>query len=126
MGSSLHIEYWIPANRPPDFNTALQGTIKVHSAYFGPRFQGFVPDKGVLKDKAVLARFTTMTELLRLNGKAFAAEVILNQKAIYLNFMFWAQFDCAALDVDQKQRLELLDGIREAWESNHSAIVLSE
>src|SRR5215469_15388339 len=126
VGSSLHKEYWIPAERLPDFNTALQGTIRVHSAYFGPGFQGFVPHQGALKGKTALAQFTTMTELLRLNREALVEEVILNRKAIYLNFLFWAQFDCAALKLDQKQRLELLDSIRQAWELNDSAIGLPE
>lgn len=124
VGSSLHSEYWIPAERLRDFNTALQGTIRVHSAYFGPGFRGFVPDRGVLKGKTAVAQFTTLTELLRLNREAFTEEVILNQKATYLNFMYWSQFDCSALNVDQKQRLEVLDGIRQAWESNHRAIGL--
>lgn len=126
VGSTLHSEYWIPAERLPDFNTALQAEIRIQSAYFGSGFQGFVPDQGVLKDKVAFAQFTTMAELLRLNTEAFAEEVILNQKAIYLNFMFWSQLDCASLNLDQKQHLELLDGIRQAWESNHGAIRLPE
>ena len=126
VGSSLHSEYWIPAERLRDFNTALQGTIRVHSAYFGPGFRGFVPDQGLLKGKDAFAQFTTMAQLPRSNREAFAEEVTRNQKAIYLNFMFWSQFDCAALKVDQKQRLELLDGIRQAWESNHGASRLPE
>lgn len=126
VGSTLHKEYWIPAEQLPDFNTALRGTIRIHSAYFGSGFQGFVPDQGVLKGKIAVAQFTTMTELLRVNREAFAEEVFLNQKAMYLNFEFWAQFDCALLNVDQKQRLEMLEGVRQAWESNHSVIRLPE
>jgi len=126
VGSSLHREYWIPAEQLTDFNTALQGRIRVHSAYFGSGFQGFVPDQGVLKGKTAVAQFTTMTELLRLNREAFSEEVILNQKAIYLNFSFWAHFDCAVLNADQEQRLQMLEGVREAWETNHNAIGLPE
>jgi hypothetical protein len=58
VGSSLHKEYWVPAERVPDFNAALQGAIRLHSAYFGPSFQGFVPDQGALKDKTALAQVT--------------------------------------------------------------------
>ena len=126
VGSALHKEYWIPAERLPDFNSAIHGTIRVHSAYFGQGFQGFVPDHGVLKDKTALAQFTTMMDLLRLNRQAFAEEVILNQKAMSLNFMFWAQLDSAALNVDHKRQLEVLEGIRQAWESDNSAIALPE
>ena len=126
VGSSLHKEYWIPAERLADFNSALQTMIRVHSAYFGPGFQGFVPDEGKLKSKTALAQFATMAELLRLNRAAFVEEVVLNWKAVYLNFLFWAQFDCAALDIDHKQRLELLIAIRQSWKSNHSAIILPE
>ncbi len=45
VGSALHREYWIPAERLPEFNAALQGTIALQSAFFGPGFQGFVADR---------------------------------------------------------------------------------
>jgi hypothetical protein len=126
VGSALHKEYWIPAEQLSDFNAAIHGTIRVHWAYFGQGFQGFVPDHGVLKGKTALAQFTTMMDLLRLNRQAFAEEVILNQKAMSLNFMFWAQLDSAALNVDQKRQLAVLEAIRQAWESDNSAIALPE
>src|SRR5215469_7910839 len=124
VGSSLHKEYWIPAERVPDFNAALQGTISLHSAYFGPNFQGFVPDQGALKDKTALAQVTTMAELLLLNREAFVEEVTRNRKTVYLNFLFWIQVDCTTLGTDPRRRLELVRAIRQAWGSNLSAIAL--
>lgn len=124
VGSSLHKEYWIPAERLGDFNSALQGKIMVHSAYFGPSFEGFVPDQGGLKGKTALAQFTTMAELLWSDRAAFAEEVTLNCKAIFLNFLFWAQSECGALSINKELDRELIDAIIEVWESSHSAIPL--
>src|SRR5215469_8175111 len=46
VGSALHKEFWIPAERLPDLNAAIQERIRIHSAYFAAGFRGFVPEKG--------------------------------------------------------------------------------
>jgi hypothetical protein len=65
-----------------------------------------------------------MAELLLLNREAFVEEVTRNRKTVYLNFLFWIQVDCVTLGTDQRRRLELVRAIRQAWESNLSAIAL--
>jgi len=124
VGSSLHKEYWISAERLPDFNTALRGTIRVHSAYFGPGFQGFVPDRGLLRDKAALAQFVTMAELFRSDREALVEEVSLNAKAVFLNFLFWARSGCTALGASEELRLEVTGAIRQTWQSKGIEIPL--
>jgi len=81
--------------RLSDFNSALQGTIRVHSAYFGQGFEGFVPNQGALRGKAALDQFVTMAELFGSDRAALAEEVSVNEKAVFLNFLFWAGSDCA-------------------------------
>jgi hypothetical protein len=49
----------------------------------------------------------------------FVCEVSANRKAVYLNFLFWAQFDFTALGVDAQQRDATIARLKEAWAFNH-------
>jgi hypothetical protein len=40
VGSSQHRELWIPAEELANFNTHIQGTIRVVAAYYGDNFAG--------------------------------------------------------------------------------------
>ena len=122
VGSSLHKEYWIPAERLSDFNSALQRTIRVHSAYFGQGFEGFVPNQGALRGKAALDQFVTMAELFGSDRAALAEEVSVNEKAVFLNFLFWAGSDCAA--IGEELHREVVAAVMQAWNSSHSGIAL--
>jgi len=122
VGSSLHKEYWIPAERLSDFNSALQGTIRVHSAYFGQGFEGFVPNQGALRGKAALDQFVTMAELFGSDRAALAEEVSVNEKAVFSNFLFWAGSECAA--IGEELHREVVAAVMQAWNSSHSGIPL--
>jgi hypothetical protein len=122
VGSSLHNEYWIPAERLSDFNSALQRTIRVHSAYFGQGFEGFVPNQGALRGKAALDQFVTMAELFGSDRAALAEEVSVNEKAVFLNFLFWAGSECAA--IGEELHREVVAAVMQAWNSSHSGIPL--
>jgi predicted hydrolase (HD superfamily) len=40
VGSSIHREFWIPAEELDEFNRHIQGTIRVLKAFYGERFSG--------------------------------------------------------------------------------------
>lgn len=124
VGSSTHVEYWIPAEQLPAFNASLQGMIGVESAYFGADFEGFVPDQFGLKGKDVVAQFVAMAKTWDYSRMDFVCEVSTNRKAVYLNFLFWAHFDFNAQGIDAKQRDSTIAHLREAWEFNHIEIPL--
>jgi hypothetical protein len=63
VGSAAHVEYWIPAEQLPIFNSSIQGMISVESAYFGIGFEGFVPDGFGLKGKDAVAQFVALRKL---------------------------------------------------------------
>lgn len=60
-----------------------------------------------------------MTKTWDYSRMDFVCEVSTNRKAVYLNFLFWAQFDFVALGVETQQRDSTIAHIREAWEFNH-------
>lgn len=124
VGSALHVEYWIPAEQLSAFNAAIQGTISVESAYFGAEFEGFVPDDLGLKGKDVVAQFVTMARMWGHSRNDFVSEVSINRKAIFLNFLFWAQNDFNTQGVNAQQREWTIAHLKEAWELNRIEVPL--
>jgi hypothetical protein len=120
VGSSAHVEYWIPAEQLPEFNASMQGLIKVEVAYFGEGFSGYVPDEFGLKGKDAMSQFVTMSKLLGYSTFDFVCEVSANRKAVFLNFLFWAQFDFTPLGIERARRDAMIQRIKEAWDFNHT------
>jgi hypothetical protein len=102
----------------------IEGRIRVESGFFGSGFKGFVPNSFGLKEKDVAEQFAVMTKTWDYSRMDFVCEVPMNRKAIYLNFLFWAQFDCTALGVNEQQRDAIMGRLREAWDFNHIEIPL--
>ena len=123
-GSATHVEYWIPAEHLSAFNASIQGMIAIESAYFGLEFKGFVPDRFGLKGKDAVAQFVAMAKTWDYGRMDFVCEVSTNRKAVYLNFLFWAQFDFTALGVNQQQRDAIIEKLREAWDFNRIDVPL--
>jgi hypothetical protein len=51
-------------------------------------------------------------------------EMSASRKAVYLNFLFWAQFDFTGLGINEQRRDAIIARLREAWEFNHIEIPL--
>lgn len=126
VGASTHVEYWIPAVSLSSFNAAIEGLIIVEAAYFGNGFKGYVPEKLELRDKDVVGQFVVLSRTWEQNRMNFANEVAANRKAVYLNFMFWSQFDFAGFGVDEQRRDATIARIMDAWNSNQIEIPLPE
>jgi hypothetical protein len=124
VGSAMHVEYWIPAEQLKEFNASIEGRISVESGFFGPTFNGFVPERFGLKRKDAVEQFVTMAKTWDYSRMNFVCEVSANRKAVFLNFLFWAQFDFNSLAIDTKQRDSTIAHLREAWEFNHIEIPL--
>jgi hypothetical protein len=118
VGSSAHVEYWIPAEQLALFNTWIEGLINVESAYFGDSFRGCVPEKFGLAGKDAVSQFVTMSKMLDYSTGDFVCEVSENRKAIFLNFLHWAQFDFTPLGIDRVQRDAIIKKLKEASDSN--------
>jgi hypothetical protein len=124
VGSSSHVEYWIPAEQLAAFNASIQGIITVEAAYFGDGFKGCVPERFNLQGKDVVSQFVTMSRTWDYSRMDFVCEVSTNRKAMFLNFLFWAQFDFTALGVGQPHRDAVIMKLREAWDFNHIDVPL--
>ena len=119
VGSSVHVEYWIPAEQLSEFNASILGLINVETAYFGEGFRGCVPDTFGLKGKDAVSQFVSMSKTFDYSTMDFVCEVSTNRKAVYLNFLFWAEFDFTAFGVDAQRRDATIARLKEAWAFNH-------
>jgi len=124
VGSAIHVEYWIPAEQLPAFNAAIRGMINVESAYFGMGFKGFIRDGFGLKAKDAVAQFIAMARTWDYHRMDFVGEVSIHCKGVYLNFLFWSQFDFTVLGVNQQRRDTIIEALRDAWDFNHIDVPL--
>lgn len=115
VGSAVHEEYWIPAERLPDFNKALASEIELDAAFFGESFTGFIPDKCGLKDKNAEAQFVVLARSWDYSRMDFALEVSVNRKAVYLNCLFWRSHDFTANGISPDLKHAALAGVVEGW-----------
>lgn len=124
VGSTKHVEYWVPAEQLQEFNASIQGRISVGSGFFGLGFKGFVPESFGLKGRDAVEQFVMMAKTWDYSRMDFVCEVSTNRKAVYLNFLFWAQFDFTPFGIDAQHRVSTVAHVREAWEFNHIEIPL--
>ncbi len=54
----------------------------------------------------------------------FACEVATNRKTVYLNLLFWTQFDFTTLGVNQQNRDSIIERLREVWDLNRIGVPL--
>jgi hypothetical protein len=118
VGGSSHVEYWIPAEQLPAFNASIQGIINVEAGYFREGFKGCVPEKVNLRGKDVVSQFVTMSKMEDYSRMDFVCELSTNRKAVFLNFLFWTQFDFTPLGIEMARRDAVIRKIREAWDFN--------
>lgn len=93
VGGREHGELWVPAGQLVEFNLHIVGLIAVVNAYFGPRFRGFVPERGYLERLDAAAQLVLLAHLLhareRIRSRSFEA----NHTAIFLHCRFWERHD---------------------------------
>jgi hypothetical protein len=54
----------------------------------------------------------------------FVCEVSANRKTVFLNSLFWAQFDFTGFGISENQRDATIERIEDAWKFNHIAVAL--
>jgi hypothetical protein len=90
----------------------------VEDAFFGPDFVGYIPQMYGLKGKGAIEQFVVLARTWDYSGMDFVCEVSANRKAVYLNSWFWAQHDFAGVGIGLREKRNVMDRLREAWEFN--------
>jgi hypothetical protein len=126
VGSSEHLEYWIPAEDLGEFNAAIRGLIRLEEGFFGANFTGSIPDKSGLKGRDAMAQFVMLYETWDYSSFDVTCEVSVNRKSVFLNWLFWSQHDFSKFGIGQEQRGIMLGHLREVWAFSQIGVPLPE
>jgi len=126
VGSSQHVEYWIPAETLSSFNDAIRGLIRLENGFFGAAFTGHVPDTFGLKGKDAVAQLVALHKSWEYNTFDVACEISANRKTVFLNWLFWSCHDFSKFGINREQREILLGHLKQCWEFNHIEVPLPQ
>lgn len=124
VGASEHQEYWIPSEDLGAFNKAIIGSIRVREGFFGTGFVGCVPEAFGLKGKDATTQMAALVKTWDWSTFDAACEISANRKSVYLNCLFWAQYDFAESGVSLQQRDDFISNLKKIWEFNHIDVPL--
>jgi hypothetical protein len=124
VGSSVHVEFWIPADDLNSFNAAISGLIRLEEGFFGTAFTGHIPDAYGLKGKDAIAQIVALSKTWDYSRMDVACEISANRKTVFLNWLFWAQHDFSEFGISEEQRGALLRNLKQCWEFNHIEVPL--
>jgi hypothetical protein len=126
VGSSSHVEYWIPSTDLTTFNQSIIGPIRVEEGFFGAGFTGHVPEGFGLKGMEAIAQFVALCQTWEYSTFDVSCEVSTNRKSVFLNWLFWVQHDFSGFGIGQEQREELLRNLKKCWEFNDIKVPLPQ
>jgi hypothetical protein len=124
VGASQHQEYWIPSEELGAFNKEIGVRIRVLEGFFGPGFIGSVPDTYALKGKDAVTQISTLAKTWDYSRFDVTCEISANRKSVYLNCLFWAQYDFAESGVSRQQRDDFISNLKKLWEFNRIDVPL--
>jgi hypothetical protein len=124
VGGRIHEELWIPAEQLAEFNRHILGPITVQAAYFGPKFQGYVPERFMLKGKNAIDQFVSLARIFDYNRVDFMLEVSANNLAVFLHYPFWQQYDFSTAEFLPEEKEQALIAIAAAWQRAYPHISL--
>ena len=126
VGSSQHVEYWIPADGLISFNEAIQGLVHIEEAFFGVSCTGYTSDTHSLEGRDAIAQFVALSRIWEQNRADLAYEVSHNRKTIFLNWLYWLQHDFSDVGITANVKNELLRNLKRCWELNVIQIPLPQ
>ncbi len=111
VGAAIHLEYWIPARELARFNGNITGKIHLEAAYFGQRFEGYIPSQPDWQGKNAAEQFVFLAGLWRERDAMLPSVIANNRKAVFLHSAFWAQRDFSPYGISRMEQSALLEEI---------------
>lgn len=105
VGSSIHEELWIPAETLEEFNTNINGPIKISHAYYGEKYSDNPNNNYIEQIKQLLNTLTTDPE-------KFTQEVQSNWIPLTYNYIAWMKADLSK-EMSDTSKQNLLTQIKE-------------
>lgn len=114
VGEFHHKELWIPADELSEFNQHISGNIIIIAAYYGSAFTGA---RHEFRDFAADGMFEFLYNLVLKNKHDFRAEMVLNRRAIYINYPYWITQSYDAISSDRHK--VFLQYLTDAWREHY-------
>jgi hypothetical protein len=111
VGSHEHEELWVPAEELAEFNTHIQGKIRVIEAYFGKGFTGLIGEETNFAGRDTVEQFLVVEDLWRYSLFDLGHEMWHQRLHIFLHFPFWMQHDFTGFGVSNEWRYWVLAGV---------------
>jgi hypothetical protein len=115
VGSSHHVELWVPSEELSRFNEHILPPILIVSAHFGENFKGRIPDQFGLRGKDATAQFVALARTLDYSAMDFRCEISANHVAVFLNYGFWVQSAFSNQGITKADQERVLAAIRTIW-----------
>lgn len=117
VGAQRHQELWVPAESLDEFNSHIQGQIRLISAFFGPGFVGVVPTAHGLRGMDARAQLDALRVAHEHSPTDLHRELAADHQAVFANFPFWEQ--CAGAD---PSLMPVLNAVSRAWSGAFPAV----
>ena len=124
VGSREHEELWVPAKELAEFNTHIQGKIRVIEAYFANDFTGYILECFGLVGKHASEQFVTLDSSWEYASFDFALEISANRLAIFLHFPYWTPHDFGQDDISSERKKKILQDVQRVWVERFSDLPL--
>ncbi len=118
VGSSMHQEFWVPAEALEDFNQKIITNILILDAYFGSDYTGISIVNTPLKDKNHIEQFVQLNKLIKSNTMDFICEVLAQWKIITQNYLLWEKFDFSSYGIMHVEKEKLLQAMKNSMIKN--------
>ena len=110
VGRRDHAELWVPAEELAELNRHIRGHITVERAFFGPKFRGLVPERGVWSALDAGAQLADLTKRVSV-GDQLDLVVAANRNAVFLHLPYWDTLNSS-----------VATAVRAAWRSQFPSL----
>jgi hypothetical protein len=117
VGAAIHRELWVPAEELDEFNDHIAQPIAMIAAYYGPEYEGPIPQQGPLQGLDAREQVVALDQI---GASGSLADVVTaNAHAVQLSFAYWADGDFTGTGLSQERRRELLRDLLVLWTAAH-------
>lgn len=90
VGSNIHQEYWIPAEKLHEFNKNITSKITIVDAFYGEQYVGIKPYGATgFKERSINKQIEILNNVMNYNAMDFSGAVFVEWKLVNLNLLYW-------------------------------------
>lgn len=112
VGSSIHQEFWIPAESLDEFNKHITKSILITDACYGSDFEGKSTENTLFKEKSYIEQFVCLDQKMSSNPAEYISHILSEWKTITLNYLLWKSLDFFSYGISDSKKHLLIQSIK--------------